>query len=160
MKYLRRALQISEHVGRPNLHMQALYSLALAEIEQGREDLARAHTLELKAMTETGEAAGHLAKALHIEGLCAKLAGEFARARQAWQQATILAHETGQQMLIWQLHAAQATIADSEELTAGHLRIAAEIIEQIIYPIEDEKLRQKFLNAAPVHTILSQKQIQ
>ena len=160
MKYLRRALQISEHVGRPNLHMQALYSLALAEIEQGREDLARAHTLELKAMTETGEAAGHLAKALHIEGLCAKLAGEFARARQAWQQATILAHETGQQMLIWQLHAAQATIADSEELTAVHLRIAAEIIEQIVYPIEDEKLRQKFLTAAPVHTILSQKQIQ
>ena len=160
MKYLRKALQISEHVGRPNLHMQALYSLALAEIDQGREELAQIHSLNLKALTEKGEAAGHLAKALHIEGLCAKLAGEFVRARQAWQQATILAHETGQQMLIWQLHAAQATIADSEELAAIHLRIAAEIIEQIIYPIEDEKLRQKFLAAAPVHAVLSQKQIQ
>jgi tetratricopeptide (TPR) repeat protein len=160
MKYLKAALRISEHAGRPNLHMQALYSLALAEIELGWEDLALTHSVALKVLTETGEATGHLAKALHLEGLCAKLAGEFAKARQVWQQATILAHETGQQMLIWQLHAAQAAIAVSEELAAVHIRIASEIIEQIIYPIEDEKLRQKFLTATPVHAVLSQKQVQ
>ena len=159
MKYLRRALQICEHVGRPNLHMQALYSLALAEIERGKTDLARTHAHTLKRLTEQGEATGHLAKALHLEGLCAKLAGEFVKARQAWQQATILAHETGQLMLIWQLHAAQAAIADSEELATVHLRMAAEIIEQIIHPIEDEKLRQKFLTAAPVQAVLNYKQI-
>ena len=160
MKHLKRALQIGERVGRPNLHMQALYSLALAELEQGQDDLAQTHARTLKRLTEKGEATGHLAKALHLEGLCAKLAGEFAKARQAWQQATILAHETGQQMLIWQLHAAQAAIADSEELAAVHLRIAAEIIEQIITPIEDEKLRKKFLAAAPVQAVLSHKQVQ
>jgi tetratricopeptide (TPR) repeat protein len=159
MKYLKRALQLGEHVGRPNLHMQALYSLALAEIEQGQEDLARTHACSLKRLSEQGEATGHLAKALHLEGLWAKVAGEFAQARQAWQQGAILAHETGQQMLIWQLHAAQATIADSEELAAVHLHIAAEIIEQIIAPIEDEKLRQKFLTAVPVQAVLSQKQV-
>jgi hypothetical protein len=37
--------------------------------------------------------------------------------------------------------------------------MAAEIIEQIICPLEDEKLRQKFLTAAPVQAVLNYKQI-
>ena len=157
MKYLKRALQTAENMGRPNLHMQALYSLALAEIEQGLIDLAQEHGQTLKTLAETSEATGHLAKALYVEGLCAKLVGDSAKARQDWQQATILAHETGQQTLIWQLHAAQAGLADNEELTAVHIRIAAEIIEQIAEPIENEKLRQKYLAAAPVQAVLRQK---
>ena len=155
MKYLKRALQTAEHVGRPNLHMQVLYSLALAEIEQGLIDLAQEHGQTLKELAEAGEATGYLAKALYVEGLCDKARGEFSQARQNWQQAIILAHETGQQALIWQLHAAQASIAENDELTAVHIRIAAKIIEQIADPIENEKLRQKYLATAPVQAVLS-----
>lgn len=157
MKYLRRALQVGERMGRPTLHMQALYSLALAEIEEGLLDMAQKHADTLMELAEMGEATGHLAKAFYVKGLCAQLCGDVAEARQLWQQATILAQETGQQMLIWQLHAAQAEVAESEALTAVHNRIAAEIIEQIVYPIEDEKLRRKYLAAKPVQAVLSRK---
>jgi hypothetical protein len=117
-------------------------------------EAAQDHISLLKELTQSGQVSGHIAKALYVEGLCLKASGEQTRARQAWQQATILAHETGQQMLIWQLHAAQATIADNAKVAAVHQRIAAEMLEQIVYPIEDEKLRQKFLSAVPVRAVL------
>ena len=76
-------------------------------------------------------------------------------ARQFWQQAILIAHEAGKQMLIWQLHAALANIAPTPELAAIHQRMAAEMIEQILYPIEDEGLRRKFVKARPVQAVLS-----
>jgi tetratricopeptide (TPR) repeat protein len=156
MRYMRRGLQLAERSGRPNIHMQALYSLALAKIEQGEVELSQMHMQTLKQMAQAQDTTGYQAKALHLEGLYHKLAREFMQARQSWQQATILAQETGQQMLIWQLHAAQASIADNDQIAAVHYRIAAEIIQQIVYPIEDEKLRQTFLKASAVRDVLSQ----
>ena len=77
-------------------------------------------------------------------------------ARQLWQQAVLVAHEAGKHMLIWQLHAALAQIAPTSELGLIHFRMAAEMIEQVIYPIENKALRRKFLEAKPVQDVLSQ----
>ncbi|MCI0398001.1 MAG: tetratricopeptide repeat protein [Chloroflexi bacterium] len=154
LAYLRRALTMSEEIERPDLHTQALYSLALAEVEQGEVDAARQHGQQLKALAEATNARGYLAYALHILGLCHEKERDWVAAEQAWQQAVFLAHETNWRALLWQLHAALARIASNPALAGIHKRIAAEVIQQIVEPIEDEALKQKFLAAPPVQAIL------
>jgi hypothetical protein len=97
-----------------------------------------------------------LADAYHALGLCHYCLGEETAARQLWQQGVLIAHEAGRQMLIWQLHAALAGLSPTPELATIHQRMAAEMIEQVAYPIEDEALRDKFLAAAPIQAVLSQ----
>jgi ATP/maltotriose-dependent transcriptional regulator MalT len=95
------------------------------------------------------------ADALHALGMCYKLRGDVAQAEQYWQQASFLAHETEQRMLLWQIHAAMAEVATMPGLADVHRRIAAEVIEQIVYPIADKKLREKFLTAPRVKAVLA-----
>lgn len=151
---LRHSLRLSEVVGQPFLTYQVIYSLALTEHMRGNVDKAEEYAQRLFDLAEQSKARDFRAQAMHVLGLCAQSNGDDVAAEQFWQQALFLAHETGQQTLLWQLHAALAQIAPNPALAGTHYRIAAEVIEQIIYPIEDESLRQKFLIAAPVKAIL------
>lgn len=155
LDYLHRALSMSQDIDRPDLLYQALYSLALAQVEQGQTDAARQHGQELRALAEANNARGYVGNSLHILGLCHEKEGDFASAEQAWQQAIFLAHETNWRVLLWQLHAALSRISANPALAEIHNQIAAEVIQQIIYPIEDESLKQKFLSAPPVQAVLS-----
>jgi tetratricopeptide (TPR) repeat protein len=155
LSYLRRACDMSETIERPDLRYQALYSLALAQVEIGEMDAAREHGEALKTLAEANKARGYVAYALHIIGLCHEKAGDFVSAEQAWQQANFLAHETNWRVLLWQLHAGLSRISSSPALSDIHNQIAAEVIEQIIYPIEDETLKQIFLSAPAVQAVLS-----
>lgn len=154
LEYLRRALALSEEIDRPDALSQALYSLALAEVELGEVTAAREHGQRLKELAEKTNARGYLADALHILGLCHERDGERAVAEQLWQQALFLAHETNRRMLLWQLHGALSRISNNPALKDVHNRIAAEVIQQIAFPIEDENLKQKFLNAPAVREVL------
>jgi tetratricopeptide (TPR) repeat protein len=154
LSYLQRALSMSEEIERPDLRYQTLYSLALAEVEQGEIDEARKHGQALRTMAEAHNARGYQGYALHILGLCHEKEGDFVAAEQVWQQAIFLAHETNWRVLLWQLHAALSRISSSPALADIHNQIAAEVIQQIIYPIEDEALKQKFLSAPPVQAVL------
>jgi tetratricopeptide (TPR) repeat protein len=118
--------------------------------------MAQEHADALREMAQVVQAAGHLAEAYHALGVCHQYLGETEKACQLWQQAVLIAHEASKQMLIWQIHAALAQIAPSPQLAIIHYRMAAEMIEQIIYPIEDRVLRRKFLEAEPVQSVLAQ----
>ncbi|MCA9940047.1 MAG: tetratricopeptide repeat protein [Anaerolineales bacterium] len=152
--YLHRALEMSETVGQQDERLQTLYSLALAERQSGELAHAEARAQQLIALAETNKMRGYLADGLHALGLCKQARGDASAAEQLWQRAIFIAHETARRFLLWQLHAAMAEIAGNPDLTRVHYRIAAEVIEQIAYPLEDKELRQTFLNAAPIRAIL------
>lgn len=153
---LRQSLRLSEVVGQPFLTYQVLYSLAQAEYGRGHIDKAEEYAQRLFDLAEQNNTRDFRAQAMHVLGLCAQSREDLLTAEQLWQQALFLAHETGQQTLLWQLHACLAKIAPNPALAQTHYRIAAEVIEQMIYPIEDENLRQTFRTAQPVQAVLDE----
>lgn len=152
--YLQRALAISQETKDRDVYCQSLYTLALAEIERRNAHAARGYAEQLREVAEARNYRGYLADALHALGLIDRLQGDPTRAEQRWQEAIFLAHETGRQFLLWRIHAALAENASNPGLERVHYQIAADIINQIAYPIEDKAIRASFLNAAPVRAIL------
>lgn len=153
---LQKALQLSQETGLLDMELQTLYSLALVALAQQQTAVAAAYTQRLQTAVLKAKARGHEARVCYLLGLCAQQNGDSAKAEQQWQQALFLAHETDQKHLLWQIHAALAQVATNPELAQTHNRIAAEVIEQIIYPLENEALCQIFRNAPPVKAVLSQ----
>lgn len=151
--YLKRSLEISRNVITPDIELQALYSLAIAEIQHGDVEKGKDYALELGELAKTHQARGYVADGLHAMGLYHKGVGEVEEAQQEWQQALFLAHETGRRMLLWRIHAGLSSIAPNKALANVHDRIASEIILQILDPIEDEELCRTFKNAPPVRAI-------
>lgn len=156
IRYLYHALAKCQEIAQQEIELQTLYSLAQAEMQRREWETARQHGLTLYREAERSKARSHLAKAYYVFGLFAQHEGDKLTAEQMWQHASFLAHETHQYALLWEIHAGLAQIASNPALAKTHYRIAADVIEQIVYPIEDAELRQKFLNATPVQTILQQ----
>jgi tetratricopeptide (TPR) repeat protein len=154
LAYLYHALRLSDVTNQPDMKLQTLYSLALAELDFGNLEKGLEHALALRALAEEKNTRGYQADALHAVGLYHQKKGERLMAEQVWQQALFLAQETGRRTLLWQLHAVMANIADSPALRDVHYRIAAEVIQQIAFPIKDDALCLNFLNARPVRQIL------
>ncbi len=160
LEYLNQALEQSEQLGEHDLTLQALYSLAISEQRCG--DLEKAEQLahRLLEMAQKSKTRGSEAQALYVLGLCIQKRPDTVDneilAEQYWHQALFLAHDTGQKALLWQIHAALAQVGENPQLNKTHYRIAAEVIEQIVYPLEDDSLRQSFLNALPIRAILDQ----
>jgi len=152
--YLHRSLQLSKETNQPDIEVQAYYSLALIHLRQGNLEQAEQNASYLRYHSESHSNQGSLAEALHVLGLLERARGNVLAAQGLWQEASFLAHETGRRMLLWRLHAALASIALNPQLASVHNRIAAEIIQQIAQPIEDDSLREKFLAAGPVHDVL------
>jgi len=155
LDYLYEALHLAEETLQPDVKLQALYSLALAEMERGKLEVGLQHAQRLRALAESEGLPGHRAEALHAIGLYHKLQDDTAVTGQLWQQGLFLAHETGRRYLLWQLHAGLADIAVSTALAEVHYRIAAEVIGQIAEPISDEEIKQKFLKAPIIARILA-----
>lgn len=153
--YLYDALKMTEETLQPDIKLQALYSLSLAEMDRGELERGLAHAQRLQEEAEAQGVKGYRAETLHATGLYHKLKGETAVAEQLWQQALFQAHETGRRYLLWQLHAALAEIAASPSLVDVHYRIAAEVIQQIADPMADEAIKEKFLQAPIIANILA-----
>jgi tetratricopeptide (TPR) repeat protein len=154
--YLERALVAAEETTTPVEHLQTLYSLAYAELQRGNPAAAYDYAWRLKDEAEKSQALVDLVYGLYVLGMCHQRQGDGAAAEQVWQQGIFLAHQTGQRMILWQIHAGLAEVAANRNLAAVHRRIAAEVIQQIAFPIEDETVRQKFLSAPAVQAILRQ----
>lgn len=155
IRHLQEALQLAGEMLQRDVTMQALYSLAQAEIRRGNAASARQHAGELQALARERNYRGYQAEALYALGLVEQLEGDRDAAEQRWQEALFLAHDTGRQFLLWQLHAALAEIAPTPGLAQVHYQIAADIIGQIAYPIEDETIRNAFLQAPEVQQIIA-----
>ena len=155
LDYLCRALEISRASGNVGVEMQTRYSLALAELQNNNLTAAHDHAQELLRLTEQHRATIFRASAFHALGLYHACLGENEAAEEMWQQALFLAHETGQRLLLWRIHAGLARVAATPALATVHRRIAGEVIQQIVEPIEDPAVLEKFFTAPPVQAILS-----
>lgn len=154
LRYLQRAIAISLATNQPDVELQALYSLSLVQYHRREMTAAEQNADKLKSLAEEYNNQSALAEAMHVLGLCREYMGDIDTAQGLWQQALFLAHETGRRMLLWRLHALLAQINPNPELASVHNRIAAEIIQQIAQPIEDDSLRDSFLSAEPVKDVL------
>lgn len=152
---LNESLLISEEVQDSGTKMQVLYSLALAEIANGYDKTVMAHIQQLKTLAEQSRTRVYVARAYHALGLYYRQQDNVSKAEELWQEALFLAHETGERMLLWKIHAALAQAVQNPSMAAVHNHIAAEVIQQIADPIEDEALRQKFLCAPVVQAVLN-----
>jgi hypothetical protein len=153
---LRLALQLSRELNDLDVEAQSLYSMALVEVNQQQVEEAERHTLQLQKLADQTNSERYWARARYALGLVRQKQGDGIAAAEQWQQALFLAHRTNQRMLLWQIHASLAEISTIPGLGAVHLRIAAEIIQQIAQPIQDETLRNHFIAAAPVAHVLKQ----
>ncbi len=156
IQYLEESLRLSQQYEQKDIAMQTLYSLAQVQIENEQLVRAKIYIDQLDMMLTEGELRGYHAKAMYLLGLYYRANGDGEKAEQLWQQVLFLAHETSQRNLLWRVHAALANISNNPGLVKTHNRIAAEVIDQIIYPIEDDLLCQKFRNAPPVKAVLDQ----
>lgn len=152
---LYRALSISQETQNLEVEMQCLHSLALVEMEQGNLSIARKHIERLKDMAQRHKTRAYIARAHYLWGIYQIEQGNDIAAQESWQQALFLAHETGQQLIIWNVHARLAEAMADIPLAKVHWQIAGEVIQQIVEPIEDRGLRQKFLDAPAVKKILT-----
>ena len=152
--YLERALRIAAESMEQDPELQALYTLALAEIRRGNAGRAREYAERLQETAVDQNYRVYQADALHALGLVHQMEGDVARAEQRWQEAVFLAHDTGRLFLLWQLHALLAEIASNPGLAGVHNQIAADIVNQIAYPIEDQQIRDAFLSAPDVKAVL------
>jgi len=154
IEHLYRSLRLSKETNQPDVEDQVIYSLAMAEMHRDNLTEAQALATQLMNRADTDNNKGALAEALHALGHVQYRSGDLDVAQGHWQQALFLAHETGRRMLLWRLHATLAGHANSRELAGVHYQIAAEIVRQIANPIADPHLRQTFLNAEAVATVL------
>lgn len=137
------------------MEAQTLYSLVVTELQQDHIGTAESYADQLFDLANRKDSERYRARARYVLGLVKQKQGDSNAAAEQWQQALFLAHQTHQQMLLWQIHASLAEASPIPGLGAVHLRIAAEIIQQIAQPIKDEALKQKFLSSSPVASVLS-----
>lgn len=152
---LQQALQISQETNDADVEAQTLYSLVVTELQQDHIGTAESYADQLFDLANRKDSERYRARARYVLGLVKQKQGDSNAAAEQWQQALFLAHQTHQQMLLWQIHASLAEASPIPGLGAVHLRIAAEIIQQIAQPIKDEALKQKFLSSSPVASVLS-----
>ncbi len=150
------ALKLSQESTNASIIVQTLYSLALAEFAVNQDEKAFEHAQNLLRMAGSNRANTHYANAIHLVGMYYQKSGDTQTAEKYWQEATYLAHESKQRSLLWQLHANLAEIAATPDLAQVHLRIAANILDQIMEGFDDPILQNTFKRAKPVHAVLSQ----
>lgn len=154
LDYLRRALAICEESENLDMELHTLYGLSITEAQNGELETAVIHSQRLYDQSEADNLRGHKARALYAQGIVAQAHGYPHSAEELWHRALFLAHETDRRALLWQIHASLAQIAENEGLALVHYRIAGEVLRQMAEPIENEALRETFLNAPPIKHIL------
>jgi tetratricopeptide (TPR) repeat protein len=154
--YLQRAHDLSQEIESPEICLHSLFALARVAWQQ-RDETGDAYAAALlAAVSEPGQSRWHRANGLYVSGLFQQMAGGRSVAEEQWQQAIFLAHETENRVLLWQLHAALAGIAQQPTLAMVHNRIAAEVIQQIAEPFVDDALIAQFLSAPAVTAVLDE----
>lgn len=154
LKYLTESLTLSNTLKQTNVQMQALYNLALAKLECHDVAAAQEHTEALITLAKQYQSQALLTSGLYTSGLIHQHNGELAQAQSIWQQAIFLAHESGNRIMLWRIHAALAEISSEVQLAQVHWGIAADVLFQMAQPIADMTIRRKFLSSPLVRPIL------
>jgi tetratricopeptide (TPR) repeat protein len=152
--YLGQALAMAERLGNHEQTALALYALTQAYLRQGEIDTAVYHSNRLTALAHQLHADRYLALAAFRRGQLAIAQGNKQQAASELQTAMLAAQTALDQGLLWQLHATLAQVVPDAAIAAVHRTIAADFIQQAVYPLTDDKIKAQFLAAEPVAAIL------
>jgi tetratricopeptide (TPR) repeat protein len=152
--YLQAALQGTRQHGNREHEALTLYQLARAYLHQRADGLAVQVVLALTHVAELLNADRYRALAAFAHGELLFHQGRKAEALSELNLAMLAAQTAVDRGILWKLHAAMSHVTENEEIAAVHLNIAAEFIRQTAEPLQDEQLRNCFLNAPPVMAVL------
>ncbi|WP_420628430.1 tetratricopeptide repeat protein [Candidatus Leptofilum sp.] len=152
--YLQAALQGAREHGNREHEALTLYQLARAYLQHEDDMLAVQVVLALTHVAEMLNADRYRALAAFAHGELLFHQGRQAEALNELNLAMLAAQTAVDRGILWKLHAAMSHVTDNEQIAAVHLNIAAEFIRQTAEPLQDERLRQCFLNAPPVLAVL------
>ena len=154
VQHLKEALVIATSLG--NREQQALALYALSQAYMSNDDLMAAdETVEqlTKIATEL-DADRYRALAAHQRGGLLLCRGYQAQATTEFQSAMLAAQNSMDRGILWKLHAIISSVVEDEAVSAIHRTIAADFIQQTVYPIQDARLREVFVHAPPVLAVL------
>ncbi len=152
--YLQAALQGTRLHGNREHEALTLYHLARAYLHHGNDGLAVQVVLALTHLAEQINADRFRALAAFVHGELLYHQGRKTEALNELNLAMLAAQTAVDRGILWKLHAAMSHATENEKIAAVHLNIAAEFIRQTAEPLQDEQLRQSFLNAPPVLAVL------
>lgn len=155
IRYLNEALAMARKLGNREQEALTLFALAQAYLNQLELNMAE------QVIDELTKAAQEL-NADRYHALAAFRRGELCLARRdnktattELQTAMIAAQSSIDQGLLWKLHATMSYVVEDEAIAAIHRNIAADFIQQTIYPLQDRHLKETFLQAPPVLAVLA-----
>ncbi|GJM40724.1 MAG: hypothetical protein DHS20C20_10060 [Ardenticatenaceae bacterium] len=152
--YLQSALTGTREQGNREHEALTLYQLARAYLQHKDDDLAVQVVLALTHVAEMLNADRYRALAAFAHGELLFHQGRRAEALNELNLAMLAAQTAVDRGILWKLHATMSHVSENEQIAAVHLNIAAEFIRQTAEPLQDERLRQSFLNAPPVLAVL------
>lgn len=152
--YLQAALQGTRQHGNREHEALTLYQLARAYLHHGVYGQTVQVVLALTHVAELLNADRYRALAAFAHGELLFHQGRKAEALDELNLAMLAAQTAVDRGILWKLHAAMSHVTENEEIAAVHLNIAAEFIRQTAEPLQDERLRNCFLNAPPVMAVL------
>lgn len=152
--YLQAALKGTRQHGNREHEALTLYQLARAYLHHGVDGQAVQIVLALTHVAELLNADRYRALAAFAHGELLFHQGRKAEALSELNLAMLAAQTAVDRGILWKLHAAMSHVTENEDIAAVHLNIAAEFIRQTAEPLQDERLRNCFLNAPPVMAVL------
>lgn len=155
MAFLRSALAAAERLGNREQGALTLYAMAHGLIN--RRMLAEAETAvaDLKRLADALDADRYRALAAFREGDLLLAQGDKQGATAALQVAMLAAQGSLDRGMLWKLHATMSHVVEDEGIAAIHRTIAADFIQQTVYPLQDKRLKEIFVHAPPVYGVLA-----
>ena len=153
--YLREALQTAEQFGNHEQIALSLYALGQAYINSGHLLLAEETIAHLSRVADELAADRYQALAAFRWGELLLAKGEMAAATAELQSAMLAAQSSLDRGVLWKLHATMSYVVEDAAIAAIHRHIAADFIQQTIYPLQDSRLKEIFVHAPPVMAVLA-----
>ncbi|MEM7332388.1 MAG: tetratricopeptide repeat protein [Chloroflexota bacterium] len=155
MYYLQASLDGAREIGNREHEALSLYNLARAHIRQSNLEMADRLVLMLQNVADDLDADRYRALASFAKGELLFYQGEQETAVLQLNKAMLAAQTSLDRGVLWKLHATISHVINNPEIAAVHLTIAADFIRQTAEPLQDEALKQTFVQAAPVVAVLN-----
>lgn len=153
--YLHDALAKAEHLGNREQQALTLYALAYAYINQNKLDEAEKTVEKLSELAQQLDSDRYRALVAFRRGDLLLAQGDKAAATAQLHIAMLAAQNSLDRGVLWKLHATMSHVVEDPAIAAVHRTIAADFIQQTVYPLQDEHLKDIFVHAPPVFAVLA-----
>lgn len=153
--YLTDALTAAERFGNREQAALILYALGSAHINGPDLPQAEVVIAQLSQIANELGADRYQALAAFRRGDLLLAKGQMAAATAELQAAMLAAQNSLDRGVLWQLHATMSYVVEDANIAAIHRSIAADFLQQTIYPLQDARLKEIFVHAPPVVAVLT-----